>query len=77
MLIYLLFRTYSLITIYFLVALYSYQEACAANYQCDSSKNLSCPTSAGQCNCPTSSTAYKCDCSNGYYWDSTSSQCCN
>ncbi len=50
-----------------IVLLYTYQEACAASYQCDSSKGLSCPTSAGQCNCPTSSTAYKCDCSSGTY----------
>jgi hypothetical protein len=61
----------------FVVALYSYQEACTSSSQCDSTKGLSCPTKAGQCNCPTSSTAYKCDCSTGYYWDSSSSQCCN
>ena len=48
-----------------LVALYTYQVACASSSQCDSTKGLSCPTTSGQCNCPTTSTAYNCDCDNG------------
>ena len=58
------------ILIYFiivLVPLYTYQEACTSSSQCDSSKGLSCPTTAGQCNCPTTSTAYKCDCPSGNF----------
>ena len=57
------------------VAVYSYQVACSANYQCNSAAGLTCPTSAGQCNCPTTSTAYHCDCATGYYWNYNTLTC--